>query len=138
MSVPKTSRTPAVPVEDISRAILVLRGHRVLLDAELATLYGVSTKRFNEQVRRNRNRFPADFMFQLTADEQRSLRSQFGDGLRISVEGMTVAFDCRSQTNEGCCPEQEGCRVGASAAAAQQLSNETAHGFDSVGGEWQA
>jgi hypothetical protein len=49
----------------------------VLLDAELATLYGVSTKRFNEQVRRNRNRFPADFMFQLTADEQRSLRSQF-------------------------------------------------------------
>ena len=77
MSVPKTSRTPAVPVEDISRAILVLRGHRVLLDAELATLYGVSTKRFNEQVRRNRNRFPADFMFQLTADEQRSLRSQF-------------------------------------------------------------
>jgi len=77
MSAPKTSRTPALAVEGISRAILVLRGHRVLLDAELATLYGVSTKRFNEQVRRNRNRFPADFMFQLTADEQRSLRSQF-------------------------------------------------------------
>src|SRR6266513_4627924 len=58
--------------------------------------------------------------------------SHFGDGLRISVEGMTVAFDCRSQTNEGCCPEPEGCRVGASAAAAQHLSNDTAHGFDSV------
>jgi hypothetical protein len=44
-----------------------LRGQRVLLDAELAALYGVTTKRFNEQVRRNRERFPADFMFQLTA-----------------------------------------------------------------------
>jgi hypothetical protein len=64
------------PVGDITRSILVLRGHRVLLDAELAALYGVSTKRFNEQVRRNRHRFPADFMFQLTPEEQRSLRSQ--------------------------------------------------------------
>jgi hypothetical protein len=72
-----TRRRALVPVEDISRAILVLRGHKVLLDAELAALYGVSTKRFNEQVRRNRNRFPADFMFQLTPEEQRSLRSQF-------------------------------------------------------------
>jgi ORF6N domain len=45
-------------------------------DSELATLYGVSTKRFNEQVRRNRKRFPDDFMFQLTSDETRSLRSQ--------------------------------------------------------------
>jgi phage regulator Rha-like protein len=77
MSVPKTSRTTAVRVEDVSRAILVLRGHKVLLDTELAALYGVSAKRFNEQVRRNRNRFPADFMFQLTAEESRALRSQF-------------------------------------------------------------
>ena len=45
-------------------------------DSELATLYGVSTKRFNEQVRRNRKRFPDDFMFQLTAEETNSLRSQ--------------------------------------------------------------
>jgi hypothetical protein len=66
-----------VPVQDITRAILVLRGHKVLLDAELAALYGVSTKRFNEQVRRNRKRFPADFMFQLTAEESRGLRSHF-------------------------------------------------------------
>src|SRR5207245_8937104 len=47
-----------VPIEHITRAILVLRGHKVLLDTELAALYGVSTKRFNEQVRRNRERFP--------------------------------------------------------------------------------
>ena len=65
-----------VQTEDITRAILVLRGHRVLLDTELATLYGVTTKRFNEQVRRNAKRFPADFMFQLTAEEISSLRSQ--------------------------------------------------------------
>ena len=48
-----------------------------MLDADLAVLYGVSTKRLNEQVRRNRSRFPDDFMFQLTAEEIRSLRSQF-------------------------------------------------------------
>jgi len=65
-----------VPVEHITRAILVLRGHKVLLDTELAALYGVSTKRFNEQVRRNRERFPADFMFQLAAEELAPLRSQ--------------------------------------------------------------
>ena len=48
-----------------------------MLDADLAVLYGVSTKRLNEQVRRNRSRFPDDFIFQLTAEEVRSLRSQF-------------------------------------------------------------
>jgi hypothetical protein len=65
-----------VPLEHITQSILVLRGHKVLLDTELAALYGVSTKRFNEQVRRNRQRFPADFMFQLTAEELAALRSQ--------------------------------------------------------------
>jgi hypothetical protein len=62
--------------EQIAGAILILRGQRVLHDSELAALYGVSTKRFNQQVRRNRKRFPADFMFQLTAEETSSLRSQ--------------------------------------------------------------
>ena len=56
--------------------LLILRGHKVLLDTELAALYGVTTKRFNEQVRRNCERFPEDFMFQLTAEEMTSLRSQ--------------------------------------------------------------
>ena len=50
--------------------ILVLRGQRVILDADLSTLYGVTTKRLNEQVKRNKERFPADFMFQLTSDEK--------------------------------------------------------------------
>ena len=73
----QTKRSALVPVHDITRAILVLRGQRVLLDADLADLYGVTTKRLNEQVRRNLDRFPADFMFQLTAAETTALRSQF-------------------------------------------------------------
>jgi hypothetical protein len=66
----------SVAPEQIASSILILRGQRVLQDSELAALYGVSTKRFNEQVRRNRRRFPADFVFQLTAEETSSLRSQ--------------------------------------------------------------
>jgi hypothetical protein len=66
----------SIAPEQIARAILILRGQRVLQDSELASLYGVSTKRFNQQVRRNRKRFPADFMFQLTTEETSSLRSQ--------------------------------------------------------------
>ena len=65
-----------IPIERIEGAILELRGERVMLDADLAALYGVSTKRMNEQVRRNAARFPEDFMFQLTADECAALRSQ--------------------------------------------------------------
>ncbi len=66
-----------VPMERFERAILLLRGHRVMVDADLAALYGVSIKRLNEQVRRNIKRFPPDFMFQLTAEEAKALRSQF-------------------------------------------------------------
>jgi cell division septum initiation protein DivIVA len=56
--------------------ILVIRGQRVVLDSDLAQLYEVETKRFNEQIRRNLARFPSDFMFQLTDEEFESLRSQ--------------------------------------------------------------
>jgi hypothetical protein len=59
----------SAPEITIQSRIFVLRGLRVLLDRDLASLYGVTTKRLNEQVRRNRRRFPADFMFQLTAEE---------------------------------------------------------------------
>jgi hypothetical protein len=61
-----------VPVEEIARTILILRGQRVILDAELAALYGVTAKRLNEQVRRNIKRFPTDFLFRLTPDEVRA------------------------------------------------------------------
>ena len=62
--------TSVVPLEHIERTILELRGQRVILDADLAKLYGVTTRRLNEQVRRNIERFPEDFMFQLTKEEK--------------------------------------------------------------------
>jgi hypothetical protein len=68
--------------ERIERSILLIRGHKVLLDADLAALYGVTTKRLNEQVRRNRSRFPDDFMFELASEEAESLRSQFATSKR--------------------------------------------------------
>jgi hypothetical protein len=60
----------------VENRILFIRGHRVLLDSDLAELYGVSVKRLNEQVKRNPERFPSDFMFRVTADELEVLRSQ--------------------------------------------------------------
>lgn len=70
------SAAPAA-VESISLSIATLRSQRVILDADLAVLYGVETKRLNEQIKRNAARFPQDFMFQLTVEEFDSLRSQF-------------------------------------------------------------
>lgn len=71
------SKTPAlVPVERITQSILILRGHKVLLDADLAALYGVATKVLLQAVKRNLERFPEDFMIQLTAAEWAALRSQ--------------------------------------------------------------
>jgi hypothetical protein len=66
-----------VSVERIERAILLIRGQKVMLDAHLAELYGVPTRRLNEQVRRNLSRFPSDFMFQLSPEETKASRSQF-------------------------------------------------------------
>jgi len=65
-----------IPVERIEQRIFVIRRQKVMLDSHLALLYGVPTKRLNEQVRRNISRFPDDFMFQLTEDEYELLRSQ--------------------------------------------------------------
>lgn len=67
---------PLVPVESIQQQIYLIRGHRVMLDRDLADLYQVTTKRLNEQVKRNPYRFPEDFMFQLSHNEASSLRSQ--------------------------------------------------------------
>ena len=66
-----------LPIERIEKKILLIRGHKVMLDEDLAELYGVTAKRLNEQVKRNRDRFPKDFMFQLNPGESRNLRSQF-------------------------------------------------------------
>jgi hypothetical protein len=67
-----------VPVERIARAILVLRGEKVMLDSDLAALYGVTTGNLNKAVKRNAERFPIDFMFQLDAEEVANLKFQFG------------------------------------------------------------
>jgi len=73
----KKNKTALIAIEAIASRIIVLRGQRVMLDADLAALYGVTTKRLNEQVMRNLARFPSDFMFQVTREEWGSLRSQF-------------------------------------------------------------
>lgn len=67
-----------VQPEQIEQAILLIRGQRVMLDRDLAALYGVTTGNLNKAVQRNADRFPADFMFQLTGDEAEALRFQFG------------------------------------------------------------
>lgn len=64
------SEQSLVPVEAIALSILVIRGQKVILDTDLAGLYGVTTRRLNEQVRRNKERFPGDFMFALTDEEK--------------------------------------------------------------------
>ncbi len=65
-----TDKKSIMPVERIESSILIIRGHKVILDADMAVLYGVTTKRLNEQVKRNRDRFPEEFMFQLTEREK--------------------------------------------------------------------
>jgi hypothetical protein len=65
-----------VPEKRILRIIIVIRGEKVILDSDLAELYGVETRRLNEQVRRNMHKFPDDFMFQLSKDEYETLKSQ--------------------------------------------------------------
>src|SRR3989337_3723225 len=59
-----------VPIEVIEKKIYLIRGHKVMLDTDLAILYGVTTKRLNEQVKRNHDRFPEDFMFKLNENEK--------------------------------------------------------------------
>ena len=70
------ARTFLIKTERIERRVLRLRGQNVMLDEDLATLYGVDVKALNQAVKRNRDRFPSDFMFRLTARETQSLKSQ--------------------------------------------------------------
>ncbi|MBI5700104.1 ORF6N domain-containing protein [Candidatus Saganbacteria bacterium] len=66
-----------IPLERVGSRIFLIRGQKVMLDKDLAALYGVPTKRLNEQVKRNKRRFPEDFMFQLSWEEAKLLRSHF-------------------------------------------------------------
>jgi len=76
------SKNSIVPSALISQNIFFVRGTRVMLDTDLARLYGVATKNLNKAVKRNLSRFPSDFMFQLSSDEMRNLRFQIGTSKR--------------------------------------------------------
>jgi len=79
-----------VPEERLLHHIYIIRGKKVMLDKDLASLYGIETKRLKEQVRRNRNRFPADFMFELNKKEFENWRSQFATS-NSEIMGMRHA-----------------------------------------------
>ena len=72
-----TAKAALIPSKRIEQSILLVRGQKVMLDHDLAELYGVTVKRLNEQVKRNIDRFPKDFMFRLNAKETESLRPHF-------------------------------------------------------------
>jgi phage regulator Rha-like protein len=90
----KTEPTSLQPLENIENLIHVIRGKQVMLDVDLARLYGVETKRLNEQVKRNIERFPEDFMFQLSKEEAESSRSQFAtlNGRGHNIKHLPYVF----------------------------------------------
>ena len=84
-----------IPAERIEHSILLIRGQKVMLDRDLAALYGVPTKVLNQAVHRNAKRFPTDFMFQLNADEFKNWRSQIvtsNSAARMSIRRRPYAF----------------------------------------------
>ena len=83
---------------DLSAHVYVVRRQKVMLDADLAALYGVETKRLNEQVRRNLSRFPDAFMFQLTDEETAALRSQIATSK--PARGFTVDVSNKHKSKE--------------------------------------
>jgi hypothetical protein len=95
-----SSRKSLVPVERIGRMIYLMRGQKVVLAADLAALYGVTTWRLNEQVKRNQHRFPPDFVFRLTRHESEALRCQFGTSNAMSQNSLTSQI-ARSKTGRG-------------------------------------
>lgn len=101
----KYGKQSLAQVERLDKFIHEIRGEKVMLDADLARVYGVTTKRLNEQVKRNRERFPADFVFQLTSEEfeiiqcqigtaspQSGMRSQFATASKRNVRFLPYAF----------------------------------------------
>ncbi|MBI2995428.1 MAG: ORF6N domain-containing protein [Candidatus Melainabacteria bacterium] len=86
-----------IPPERIENKIFLIKGKRVMLDRDLAELYGVSTKRLNEQVKRNKDRFPEDFMFQLTREEAYISRSQ----IATLKHGQNIKYPPSAFTEQG-------------------------------------
>ena len=90
--VKKTEDAAVLATARIARQILVIRGQKVMIDADLAALYDVETRRLNEQVRRNAERFPKDFVFQVTAAEFTNLKSQFATSSWGGRRKLPIAF----------------------------------------------
>ena len=84
-----------IPSERLDNAILEIRGRKVMLSHDLAALYGVSTKAFNQAVKRNVERFPEDFMFQLTREEAQALRSQFVTSNGVGSRSQSATLNGR-------------------------------------------
>ena len=85
------SKSSIVPLEHVENKILILRGQRVMLDSDLAEIYGVETKVLNQAVKRNLQRFPEDFMFQLTSEETKNLRFKF-ETSSFELLGLRLQF----------------------------------------------
>jgi len=83
-----------IPVENISSKIFMIRGQKVMIDRDLAELYGVETKQLKRAVRRNIDRFPTDFMFEMTREELNNWRCQFGtsNSLKMGLRYPPLAF----------------------------------------------
>lgn len=92
MAKAKRAVVKIIPGDTIIRKIYNIRNQKVLLDVDLALLYGIETRRLKEAVRRNIDRFPPDFMFELNDKEYKSLRSQFATSKRGGVRYMPFAF----------------------------------------------
>ena len=95
-----------IPIERIERSILLIRGHKVMLDRDLASLYGVTTKVLNQAVKRHKDRFPEDFMFQLTIEEARIWWTEVrGSGLRSQIvtlkRGQHIKYRPHAFTEHG-------------------------------------
>jgi phage regulator Rha-like protein len=88
----KPIRALIIPDELVMNKIYLIRGQKVMLDRDLAELYGVETKQLKRQVKRNQDRFPEDFMFELSLEEQNNLRSQFGTSSWGGVRYFPMAF----------------------------------------------
>jgi hypothetical protein len=87
-----TYRTATDMVQRIEEMIFLIRGQRVMLDSDLAKIYGVTTKQLNQQFKRNRKRFPDDFAFILTNQEVAQMRSQFATASKRNIRHVPIAF----------------------------------------------
>jgi ORF6N domain len=96
-----------LPVKRIETRILIIRGHRVMIDTDLAELYGVSTKALNQAVKRNAERFPEDFMFRLTPEEADSLRAESVTfGANLKSQSVTSRWGGRRRSTPNAFTEQ--------------------------------